>query len=151
MQLSPKSKLELVVHAVMFELIATMICAPLFAWIMQKPLLQMGALTLIFAFAAMSWNVVYNSVFERIEQAMKWQRSAKIRLLHAMGFEATLIVIIVPLAAWWLNVSLFRAFMLEIGMILFFLPYTFIFNLIYDKLRVRRLQRKSLSVQACEE
>ena len=42
---------------------------------------------------------------------------------------------VVPVAAWWLNVSLVEALLLDLGIVLFFLPYTFCFNLAYDAAR----------------
>jgi uncharacterized membrane protein len=48
----------------------------------------------------------------------------------------------VPLAAWWLGISLWAAFLLDIGIVLFFLPYTFLYNLAYDRLRVRVINRQ---------
>lgn len=63
------------------------------------------------------------------------------RGLHAVGFEGGLVVIVVPLAAWWLGISLWQAFLLDISLLLFFLPYTYVYNLVYDKLREARLRR----------
>jgi uncharacterized membrane protein len=50
---------------------------------------------------------------------------------------------VVPLAAWWLGISLWQAFVLDIGIVLFFLPYTFCFNWTYDHLRARVLARRA--------
>jgi uncharacterized membrane protein len=44
------------------------------------------------------------------------------------------------LAAWMLDISLLQAFMVEIGFFLFFLPYTVIYNWMYDTLRARWIQ-----------
>lgn len=52
-------------------------------------------------------------------------------------FETGLLLTVVPLAARWLGVALWQAFLLDIGLALFFLPYTFFFNLAYDHLRAR--------------
>jgi uncharacterized membrane protein len=41
---------------------------------------------------------------------------------------------LVPLAAWWLQVSLWQALLLDLGFFAFFLPYTYVFNLAYDRL-----------------
>ena len=41
------------------------------------------------------------------------------------GFELGLILIVIPLAAWWLNISLWQAFVLDIALVLFYLPYAF--------------------------
>ncbi|MNW22254.1 Bacterial Transmembrane Pair family protein [compost metagenome] len=58
-------------------------------------------------------------------------------------FEAGLIVVLVPLAAWWLSIGLLEALLLDIGLILFFLPYTVAFNWSWDVLRERWLARRA--------
>jgi uncharacterized membrane protein len=58
-----------------------------------------------------------------------------VRVAHAVGFEAGLILIVIPLIAAWLAVSLWRALVLDIGLVLFYLPYGFLFNLGYDRIR----------------
>jgi uncharacterized membrane protein len=59
---------------------------------------------------------------------------------HALGFEGGFILIGLPLAAWMLDITLLKAFMVEIGFFLFFLPYTVVYNWCYDALRARRFQ-----------
>ncbi|MHA6848233.1 multidrug/biocide efflux PACE transporter [Ralstonia syzygii] len=137
MSVPQKPPLERVCHALAFELIATLICAPLLSWLMALPLTQMGALTILFALVAMAWNMVFNAGFERIERRCGWARTLTVRAAHAVAFEGGLVVLLVPLGAWWLGVSLLEAPMLDIGIMLFFLPYTFFFNLAYDRLRAR--------------
>jgi uncharacterized membrane protein len=56
-------------------------------------------------------------------------------------FEIGLILAVVPLAAWWLDIGLWEAFVLDIGIVLFFLPYTFVFNWTYDHVRARVVAR----------
>jgi uncharacterized membrane protein len=64
-------------------------------------------------------------------------RTLKVRALHAIGFESGFIIIGVTMVALVLGVSLMQAFMLEIGFMLFFLPYTMAFNWVWDMLRER--------------
>ncbi len=40
---------------------------------------------------------------------------------------------LVPFFAWWLGIGLVEAFMLESGLILFFLAYTFAFTWAFDR------------------
>jgi hypothetical protein len=40
---------------------------------------------------------------------------------------------LVPFFAWWLEVSLWQAFVLDLGLLLFFLVYTFVFNWVFDR------------------
>lgn len=84
---------------------------------------------------AVIWNLVYNTLFERWESRQaKRGRSVLRRVVHAVGFEGGLVITLVPLFAWWLEISLWQAFVLDLGLIVFFLVYTFVFNLAFDKL-----------------
>ncbi|VCU68939.1 Bacterial Transmembrane Pair family protein [Pigmentiphaga humi] len=134
----PEKKLwERVLYAVCYEFIALVLCAPALAWAMDKPLAQMGALTLAISLIAMAWNMVYNAGFERLERRYGWQRTPPMRMAHAFGFEGGLVLLVVPFVAWWLHISLWEALVLDIGLLLFFLPYTYVYNLAYDRIRAR--------------
>jgi len=52
----------------------------------------------------------FNALFERLERKRGWTRTFAVRSVHALLFEAGLILAVVPLAAWWLDISLVRAF-----------------------------------------
>jgi uncharacterized membrane protein len=132
-----KSITERIFQAVGFELLAILICTPLLAWIMQKPMLEMGAVTVLIALLALGWNVVFNRYFDRMLERMNVAHNAWVRVVHALLFEGGLIVMGVPLIAWWLSVSLWQAFLLDIGVLLFFLPYTYVYHWGYDVLRER--------------
>ncbi|MOA39431.1 Bacterial Transmembrane Pair family protein [compost metagenome] len=82
----------------------------------------------------MAWNVVWNSLFERWE-ARQQQRGRSVwrRIAHALGMEGGLVVMLVPLFAWWFKVSLWQAFLMDLGLLLFFLVYTFAFNWAFDR------------------
>ena len=138
MTLVPKKSLaERVGHALAFEVIALLICAPLFGWLMGTSVAAMGALTLAISLIAMLWNVVYNSVFDRLQRRLGFRKTLAVRVLHAVVFELGLFIASVPLAAVWLGISLWQAFVLDIGLLMFFLPYTVAFNAAYDWLRRR--------------
>jgi len=87
----------------------------------------------------MIWNVVYNSLFDRLWPVSRVRRGLWVRMGHALGFEGGFILIGLPLAAWMLNLTLWQALMVEIGFFLFFLPYTMAYNWLYDLLRERLL------------
>ncbi|WP_426206895.1 multidrug/biocide efflux PACE transporter [Pseudomonas sp. TWP3-1] len=132
-----KSITERIFQAIGFELLAILICTPLLAWIMDKPLLDMGLVTLLIAALALAWNVVFNGFFDRALKRMNVEHNAWVRVVHALLFEGGLIVMGVPLIAWWLSVSVWQAFLLDIGVLLFFLPYTYVYHWGYDVVRER--------------
>lgn len=136
-EIQKKSLLERIFHAVMFEIIATSICAPVGALLLNKPILQMGMLSLLLATTAMMWNIVYNTFFDRFWPVERVTRTFKVRVMHALGFEGGFIIIGIAMAAVVLNITLTNAFLLEVGFFLFFLPYTVIYNWVYDVLRAK--------------
>lgn len=134
----PKTVRERFFHALAFEVIAIALCAPLGAWLLGYSLGHMGLLTLMVSLIAMAWNMIFNSAFDRAQKRLGFARNLGARVVHSVLFEIGLILAVVPLAAWWLDIGLWEALVLDIGIVLFFLPYTFVFNWVYDHLRQRR-------------
>jgi uncharacterized membrane protein len=132
-----KSLKERALHALLFEIIGVLLFAPLLAWLMGHSLAKMGAMTVMISTVAMLWNMLYNAMFDTVRRKLGFNLSVGARIVHALFFEGGLILAIVPLAAWWLSISLLEAFWLDIGLLLLFLPYTLVFNLLYDKARER--------------
>ncbi|MFL7841468.1 multidrug/biocide efflux PACE transporter [Raoultella ornithinolytica] len=143
-----KTLTERVIHAVSFEGLATLILALTAAWLMQRSVLEMGGLSVLLATLAMVWNLIYNAAFDRLWPVSRVVRTLKVRALHAIGFESGFILIGVTAVALILGVSLIQAFMLEIGFMLFFLPYTMLFNWIWDTLRERVLKYRQQRILA---
>ncbi|WP_339543622.1 multidrug/biocide efflux PACE transporter [Pseudomonas sp. RA_35y_Pfl2_P32] len=134
-----KSLTERVLQAIGFELLAVMLCTPLLAWLMDKPLVDMGVATIAIGLIALAWNVLFNGLFDRLLKRLALVPSAATRVVHALLFEGGLVAVSVPLIAWWLNVSLLQALILDIGVLLFFLPYTYVYHWVYDGVRERML------------
>lgn len=138
-----RSWLERIFHAFTFEVLAIGISAPLAAWLTGKSILDMGVLTAVVAAMALAWNIVYNLGFDRLQRRYGFDRTIVVRVMHASGFEVGLIFMAVPFVAWWLNVTLWHALVVDIGLVLFYLPYTFFYNLAYDNLRSRVMARRA--------
>jgi uncharacterized membrane protein len=137
-----KSVTERFCHALVFELLAIAVCAPLGAWLLGYSLAHMGLLTLMISLIAMLWNMVFNAAFDQAQRRLGFRRTLLVRAAHAVVFEIGLVLAVVPLAAWWLGIGLWQALLLDIGIVLFFLPYTFVYNWTYDRLRLRWTERK---------
>ena len=93
-----------------------------------------GPLAVVITSIAVSWNFIYTTLFERWESRQRSRtRTVKRRIAHAVGFQLTLIVFLIPLIAWWMNISLVQAFALDLALILFIPCYTFAFNWLFDR------------------
>lgn len=145
-----KTLTERVIHAISFEGLATLILAPTAAWLMQRSVVEMGGLSILLATLAMVWNIIYNALFDRLWPVTWVVRTLRVRALHAIGFESGFIIIGVTMVALVLGVSLMQAFMLEIGFMLFFLPYTMAFNWVWDMLRERVIKVRQQRIAARE-
>jgi len=135
-----------IVHALGFEFFALLLCAPTIALLMDKPLMSAGLLTLAISVTATLWNMLYNVMFDRLQARLGFQRTPLVRIAHALGFEGGLILAVVPAAAWWLSISLVEAFLMEVGLLVFLLPYTYLYNLGFDRLLERR-QRLTVALK----
>lgn len=92
-----------------------------------------GTAAIASSLIAIAWNFAFNYMFEAWESRQATRgRSWKRRAAHAIGFEGGLLVVLVPLFAWWLNISLWEALVLDIWLLIFFMIYTYIFSLAFD-------------------
>jgi uncharacterized membrane protein len=123
-----------IVYVVSFELIAIVLASTLVRALSDSPLSAAGITAVASSAIAMAWNYVYNTLFEAWEarQARKGRGLLR-RAVHAIGFEAGLVTMLVPLFAWVLGISLLAALLLNAAMIVFFLVYGFVFNLVFDR------------------
>ncbi|WP_174873257.1 multidrug/biocide efflux PACE transporter [Vogesella oryzae] len=148
MQHDDKTLRERIFHAVLYEVCAMALLVPLGSWLGDADLAHIGALGLMMSTIAMLWNMLFNALFERLERRYHWQRNPTVRSLHAIGFEGGMLLLTIPLVAWWLECSLWQALLLDVGVLLFFLPYTYVFNWSYDHTRARLMARRVACRQA---
>jgi uncharacterized membrane protein len=123
-----------IVYVSLYEGIAIVAASLGFAWMSGQELSHAGPLAIACSLVAVTWNLAFNTMFEAWEsrQAVKGRSVAR-RVAHAIGFEGGLVVILVPLVAWWLDVSLWQALLMDLGLVVFFLVYTFAFNWVFDR------------------
>lgn len=121
-------------HTVMFEGIALTLLAVFGAWITGHAPTELGVLGLMMSLIAMSWNLVYNWMFDQWDNRVRDMapRGVGLRIVHALLFEGGLLIVGLFVIAWWLSMTYWDAFMLDIGLSVFFLAYAFVFNWAYD-------------------
>jgi uncharacterized membrane protein len=123
-----------IVYVGLYELFAIAFSSTGLAVGANASLERAGAIAVATAVIAVVWNLVYNTLFERWEARQSVRgRSFRRRVAHAIGFELGFLILLVPLFAWWFDITIWHALVLEIGLALFFLVYTFVFNWAFDK------------------
>lgn len=123
-----------VVHATLYELIAVVIVSLGIAWLLRHDLADTGALAVATSVVALLWNMAFNGLFEAWERRQTdRRRTLSRRVWHAMGFEGGMVALTVPLIAWWLDMGWWDALLTDLGLVVFFLVYTFVFNWVFDR------------------
>ncbi|ENW17344.1 chlorhexidine efflux PACE transporter AceI [Acinetobacter haemolyticus] len=125
------------IHAIVYEVILLVIIAIALSFIFDMPMEVTGTLGVFMAVVSVIWNMIFNNYFEKIEHKYNWERTVPVRILHAVGFEGGLLVATVPMIAYMMNMTIVEAFILDIGLTLCILVYTFIFQWCYDTVENR--------------
>ncbi|MBS0563488.1 MAG: PACE efflux transporter [Proteobacteria bacterium] len=124
-----------ITYAVAFETLGILMGALVLRLFSGAPAEQTLALSVIGAAIALIWSYMFNSAFESWEARQTVRgRSFLRRAAHALLFEGGLTVILLPLTAWFLAVGLATALAYEIGLILFYLGYAWVFTWAFDRL-----------------
>ena len=124
-----------VVQAILYEIGAIAITTPIIKLAFDASATSSIGLAAIMSTIALAWNYVFNAIFERWESRQNIKgRSIWRRLAHGIGFEGGLVTMLVPLMAYWLNISLLNAFYAELGILAVFFVYAVAFTWTFDKI-----------------
>ncbi|MGV3576896.1 MAG: PACE efflux transporter [Devosia sp.] len=122
-------------HAVSFEVIGIILATPLAAFAFHLPGGDSAVIVVASATVAMLWNYVYNLGFDHVMQRLTGgtAKTTRIRVLHAILFELGLLTLMLPAIAWYLQISIWQALVMDIALALFYMGYAFVFNWAYDR------------------
>ena len=95
--------LRKILYAVSFETLGVAVASIGLLLMSEASAEQSITLSILAASLALGWSFVFNSLFERWEaRQMRRGRSLGRRSAHAILLEGGLVVILVPITAWWL-------------------------------------------------
>ncbi len=123
-----------VVQALLYEAIAIAVVGPLLSLAFDKPPASTMGLAVVLSGIALTWNYVFNWLFERWElrQTVRGRSFAR-RLAHGAGFEGGLVVILLPVMSLWLDISVATALLANLGLLAFFFFYAIAFTWCFDR------------------
>ncbi|MFA7892887.1 PACE efflux transporter [Pseudomonas putida] len=123
------------IYVTFYELIGLCMSTLGLAYLSDTQASHTGPLAVMITTIAMIWNLIYNTVFEYWESRQATRgRSVARRVVHAVGFQLTLVIYLIPLIAWWLDMSLVDALLVDMAFIVLVPCYTFGYNWAFDKL-----------------
>ena len=124
-----------IVYVTLFEIVAIIVTTFGLTHISGRDVSQSGLVATVVSILAIVWNLGYNTGFEHFEAKFSsGGRSFACRALHAVGFEIGLAVMVVPVLAIMLKIGLWAALLTNIGIMIFFMFYAFVFSLAFDRI-----------------
>lgn len=130
-----RSPLDRLRHALSFEILALFLVIPLGALVFGFPAHDIGVVAIVSASIATLWNILYNYGFDLGLKRLTAStlKSLRMRVIHALLFEFGLLLVLMPFMAWYLEVSLWHALVMDAAFAGFYLIYALGFNWAYDK------------------
>ena len=121
-------------HALSFEIIGLALVTTLGVLVFDKPLGAIGVVAIVGASLATVWNYLYNLGFDHLMQRRlgHTRKTVPLRVLHALLFEVGLLLVLLPFIAWYLDLTLWHALVMDLSFAAFYLVYAFVFNWAYD-------------------
>jgi len=124
-----------ILQAVLYEAGGVLFVAPALALIYGQGMGYSTLLSLVISAVALAWNMLFNGLFEWWERQLRnRQRNWRRRLLHSLGFEGGLTLILTPVIAAWLGISLWLALVTNLGLFAFFFFYSLVFQWLFDRM-----------------
>lgn len=123
-----------ITYVVIFEIFAIVFATLLLTALNDGPALNSLPIAVASSVAAVVWNFIYNTAFEKWEERHQIRaRTVRLRIVHALGFEGGLVLILIPLFMWWYSIGPITALVMEVALLVFFLVYTFVFTWVFDQ------------------
>lgn len=121
-------------HALSFEASGLLIVMSAGILLFNKPAEDVGAIAMVASLIAAVWAYAYNYLFDvaLLRLQGRVQKTVAQRVVHAILFETTLLVMMLPFVAWHLQLSLMDAFLMDAALASFYIVYAFVFNWVYD-------------------
>lgn len=123
-----------VLQAILYEVFAIAFVGPVLSVAFGEPIASTLGLAFVLSGIALGWNYVFNTLFERWEACQPVRgRSPARRLVHGIGFEGGLAVMLVPVMALWLDIPPLNALLANLGLLAFFFVYAIGFTWTFDR------------------
>lgn len=121
-------------QALLFEGLALSILISVGILLLDLSLAGIGVIAVAGSVLATVLNYVYNLTFDLVllYRTGSTAKSIRARVIHTLGFETAMMLMMLPFVMWWLELPLFHALLFDMSFTLFYLVYTFAFTWAYD-------------------
>lgn len=132
-----RTGLDRVRYALLFEATLILLFSVGMVLLFDRGVLEMGIFNITLSTLALIVNFFYNLAFDKFDVSrgrVPTERSRRWRIVHALGFEVTMVIVGLPFIMWWMQWGLWRALTFDIAAMAAIVIYTYFFTLAYDRL-----------------
>ena len=137
--MSLRSARERLIQTICYEAGGVLIAAPLYAAVFGATAVASTVLVVVLSIAVLIWSPLHNTLFDvaelRLTNRVASERPHKWRIIHAVSHESTSIVLTLPLIMWLGGHGFWEALAIDIGLTLLYVVYSYIFHIVYDRVR----------------
>jgi uncharacterized membrane protein len=137
--MSLRSPRERFIQTLAFEAGGLVLVLPLYVLVTGNGAGAGFLLLTVLAVAVMLWSPLHNTVFDwldlRLSGRVASARPQKLRIIHAISHEVTVVVVTLPIMLWLGGLSLREALLAAVGLTAVYTAYAYAFHLVYDRLR----------------
>lgn len=130
---------ERVLQTAWFELIGVLAFTPLIALTLGESLWESAGLLIALSVTAVITTGFFNHFFDVIEfkntKRLASDRPQRLRILHAILLESIIAIATTPIIKFVLNISWLDALVADIGLLILYAGYGYVFHIIYDHFR----------------
>ena len=134
-----RSTRERIFQAVLYEAIGLALLTPAYSFALGLPLDNSFLTMAMVSGVVVMWSAIFNSVFDRIVLRMTGlaadRKTQRLRILHAVFYETSITIFAVPIIAFMSGQGWLVAFLADLGFTVLYLVYTYVFHLVYDRVR----------------
>ena len=134
-----RSARERLIQTLAFEAGGLLLVAPLYALATGSGAGESLGLIATLALVVMAWSALYNTAFDVAERRLTGRvasdRSPRWRLVHAVGHEATALVVTWPVIVAMTDLSWGAALAADMALTIVYAAYAYGFHRLYDRLR----------------
>lgn len=134
-----RSLRERIIQTLAYEAGGLAVASPIWALLSGDTGGESLFILMCISLAAMSWAALYNTAADLAESRLAGRlasdRPHHWRLIHAVGLEASSIVVTMPLIILLTGFSWLQALAADIGLTLLYAAYGYFFHIAFDRLR----------------
>lgn len=134
-----RSARERLMQTLSFEAGGLLLVAPLYAWATGSSAGASFGLVATLAVVVMAWAALYNTAFDLAERRLAGrvasERPERWRIVHAIGHEATAVVVTWPVIVLLTGLSWWAALVADLALTLVYAGYAYAFHKAYDRWR----------------